>query len=250
VVIKLQHGVVYVICLIGTLIGFGGGEIVIYLLTTLIFVAMILIFRPLYEDEDRNEKQKLGKYIFASTLLVQVLRMVFGTFSMSGLVSALVLAVMTYIFYKIFVNSLSVITEFGEKRAFSVEEVIGASLLVTIAFVPLADLTVFNLSITNILSIMVILFLGWKNGILAGATAGITIGMVLGLTTETNAVLISSFAISGMLAGILNRMGRIGVIVGFAVGNVILTYAAERKYDSSNNNKRNIDCITWTTCYS
>ncbi|MCL2384125.1 MAG: hypothetical protein FWC79_08560 [Oscillospiraceae bacterium] len=103
---------------------------------------------------------------------------------------------MTYIFYKIFVNSLPVITEFGKKQAFSIEEVIGASLLVSISFAALADLRVFSLSITNILSIMVILFLGWKNGMLAGATAGLTIGMILGVITGGTPVLISAFAIS------------------------------------------------------
>jgi len=80
---------------------------------------------------------------------------------------AIVLPIIVCIFYKIFVNSLTVITEFGKKTAFSVEEVIGASLLVSVAFSALAGLSIFNLSITNILSIMVVLFLGWKNGILA-----------------------------------------------------------------------------------
>ena len=30
----------------------------------------------------------------------------------------------------------------------------------------------------------------------------------------------------GMIAGILNKLGKIGVIVGFALGNAILTYVA------------------------
>ena len=34
-------------------------------------------------------------------------------------------------------------------------------------------------SIKNILSILIVLVLGWKNGMLVGATGGITIGVVL-----------------------------------------------------------------------
>lgn len=30
----------------------------------------------------------------------------------------------------------------------------------------------------------------------------------------------------GMIAGILNKLGKIGVIIGFALGNAILTYVA------------------------
>ena len=38
--------------------------------------------------------------------------------------------------------------------------------------------------------------------------------------------MIAAYAISGMMAGILNRFGKIGVVVGFALGNVILAYVA------------------------
>jgi len=38
-----------------------------------------------------------------------------------------------------------------------------------------------------------------------------------------------------MIAGILNRLGKIGVIIGFCVGNAILTYVVNRKHSSGNN---------------
>ena len=37
--------------------------------------------------------------------------------------------------------------------------------------------------------------------------------------------MIAAYAISGLVAGLLNRFGRIGVIVGFTIGNVVLAYA-------------------------
>lgn len=38
--------------------------------------------------------------------------------------------------------------------------------------------------------------------------------------------MIAAYSISGMLAGILNRFGKIGVVVGFALGNVLLAYVS------------------------
>ena len=38
--------------------------------------------------------------------------------------------------------------------------------------------------------------------------------------------MIASYAISGMVAGIFNKFGKIGVILGFIIGNVLLTYVA------------------------
>ena len=78
----------------------------------------------------------------------------------------------------------------------------------------------------NILSILIVLILGWKNGILVGATGGITIGVVLGIISGAEPVMIAVYAVSGMIAGLLNRFGRIGVVVGFAIGNVVIAYAA------------------------
>ena len=76
------------------------------------------------------------------------------------------------------------------------------------------------------LSILIVLVLGWKNGVLVGATSGVTIGVTLGIITGGEPIIIAAYAISGMVAGILNRFGKIGVIAGFCIGNVILAYAS------------------------
>jgi len=222
---RIPLGIVYIATCIGTLIGFGANGFLSYLLTTLLFVVMTLMFRPRVQ-KDRNEKQKLGLYIFLSSFVVQAGKMFFTMFLVYDLLVSFVFAILTYIFYKIFANSITVIKEYGIKRAFTVEEVMGASLLLAIAFYSINGLNVFGLSINNILSIMLVLFLGWKYGMLVGATAGITIGMVLGIIGSSTPVLIASYAISGMIAGILNKLGKIGVIIGFALGNAVLTYVA------------------------
>ena len=99
-------------------------------------------------------------------------------------------------------------------------------MLLAIAVCAVGDLSIFGFSIKNILSILIVLILGWKNGMLVGATGGITIGVVLGIISGTEPMMIAAYAISGLIAGILNKFGRIGVVVGFILGNVILTYVA------------------------
>ena len=74
------------------------------------------------------------------------------------------------------------------------------------------------------LAILLVLILGWKNGILIGTTSGVTVGVVLGIITNSNPILIAVFAVSGLIAGILSKFGKIGVIVGFIAGNLVLTY--------------------------
>lgn len=61
---------------------------------------------------------------------------------------------------------------------------------------------------------------------LVGATSGVTIGAVIGIIAENDPVTVASYAISGLIAGIFYRLGKIGVIIGFIVGNILLTYVA------------------------
>ena len=217
-------GLVFILTLIGTIISFGiksGGA---FALSAIIFFGLVLIIRPNFSEEERNEKQKLGIYVFIASLVVQAGKMFFTGFLVYDLVASIAFGLISYIFYKIFSNSLIVLSEFGDKQVFSIEEVMGTCLCISIAFVSLSGLKLFGLSVTNILSVMLVLFLGWKHGMLIGATSGITIGMTLGIITATSPILVAAYAISGMIAGLLNKLGKIGVIMGFCIGNAILTY--------------------------
>ena len=171
-------GIMYVLSLIGTFIGFGFTNFLIYFLTTLAFFISILIVRPIIQD-NVNEKRKIGGHLFFSVLIVQAIPMFFRDFYIFELLSGIMLAMTAYVFYKIFANSITMIIDFGTKRAFTIEEVIGTSLLLAITVTVFENLDVFGFSIKNVLSILIVLVLGWKNGMLVGATGGITIGVVL-----------------------------------------------------------------------
>ena len=218
-------GIMYILSLIGTFIGFGFNSLLTYFITSLIFFALILIVRPKLQD-NVNEIRKIGVHLFIAVLLVQLVPMLFRDFYVFDLLTSIMLSMTTYIFYKIFTNSITMIIDFGKRRAFSIEEVTGTSLLLAITITAFGSLNIFGFSIKNILSILIVLILGWKNGMLVGATGGITIGVVLGIITGTEPIMIAAYAISGLIAGLLNRFGRLGVIVGFTLGNVVLAYAA------------------------
>lgn len=73
---RIAAGIVYIATCIGSLIGFGASGFLNYLLTTLLFIVLTLLFRPKYQ-EDRNEKQKLGLHVLASAFIVQARKNVF-----------------------------------------------------------------------------------------------------------------------------------------------------------------------------
>ena len=217
---------VVAVSLLGNFIKFGVGGGLGYFLTTLVLIITLFIFKPRYNEEERNEKIKIGKNVFIATLLIQIVKIAMAQFTLYDVLASITLSIIALVFYKIFVNSIVVVQEFYEKRAFSIKEVIGASLMLAIAVGGIGDFSVAGFSIRNILSILIVMVLGWKNGMLIGTTSGVTIGVTLGVITNSEPIMIAAYAISGMIAGILNRFGKIGVVVGFALGNILLAYVA------------------------
>lgn len=218
-------GIVF-ISLIGNGIKFGIGGTLEYFLTTLVLVVSLFIFKPRYNENERNEKIRIGKNIFLATIIIQIAKYAISGFTLYDILSGITVSIIAMVFYKIFVNSIVVLQDFREKKAFSIEELMGASLLLAISVGAFGDFNIIGFNIRNILSIFIVMALGWKNGVLVGTTSGVTIGVTLGVITGSEPIMIAAYAISGMLAGIFNRLGKIGVIIGFALGNILLAYVS------------------------
>lgn len=56
-----------------------------------------------------------------------------------------------------------------------------------------------------------------------GAAAGAIMGIIPGISSATSPALIGAYSFSGLLAGIFKGFGKIGVIMGFLLGNIILS---------------------------
>ena len=211
---------------IGSGISFGISGLLEYILTALVLIVTMFIIKPRFNDNEKNEKIRLSKNVFIATIIIQLAKVGISGFTLYDILSVISLAIIAVVFYKIFVNSIIAIRDFREGKAFSIEEVLGASLILAISVGAFGDLSVFGFSIRNILSILIVLILGWKNGVLVGTTAGVTIGVTLGVITYSDPMMVAAYAISGMIAGILNRFGKLGVIIGFCLGNVVLAYVS------------------------
>lgn len=217
--------IVYIITLLGSFVGLGKDITANYFLTSLVFFATLFIVKT-KKQVDYNEKLKLGKNIIISIFVVNIVPMLFTTLKLSNVIFTVLLSIITYIFYKIFVNAIDVIYEYGEKKVFSIEELMGASLLLAIAITALEPINILGYSLKNVLCILIVLILGWKSGILVGTTGSVTIGIVLGIIGNEPPITIAAFAIAGMLSGIFSKVGKLGVIIGFIAGNIIITYVS------------------------
>lgn len=218
-------GIIFIVCGVGTVINFGTDGLLTFIFSCLVLFITTAIRKPIIR-QNQNEKRRIGIHLFISTFIVNIIPMAFNTFYLYEFLIGLLVSISVVLFYKIFANSITVVRDFWDKLVFSTEEIIGASLLVSIAVTAFEPIRIFGFSVKNILSILIVLVLGWKHGCLVGGTAGITIGVVLGIVGGAEPIMVASYAISGMIAGLFNKFGKIGVIVGFILGNTVLTYVA------------------------
>ena len=218
--------IVFISSIIGTTVKFGFNGLLMYIVASLIVLLFSVIAKPKRVYDDSNEKVRLGARLTFAVFAVQFIYILFTGFYMYDFLTAIMVAITSYIFYKIFVNSISVVKEYGIKMVFTVEEVIGASLLLAIAISSVGNYSILGFGVRNIFCIFMVLYLGYRNGMLVGATAGITIGVVISILGGEEQILIAAYAISGLVAGLLNKFGKIGVIIGFIIGNIAVAYAA------------------------
>lgn len=103
---------------IGTLVGNGIGAFLHFVLSSIIYFALVLIFRPKVAVEERNEYLKTGKRVFIACFVVSFFQNVKGVVLTYDVFMAVVSSALTYVFYKIFVNRTSYYKRLECKKGF------------------------------------------------------------------------------------------------------------------------------------
>lgn len=103
------------------------------------------------------------------------------------------------------------------------EKVIATTIIVVTALTGIANLTVLGLSLQNILLALIIMILAtWGFGI---STSGATIiGVVYSFVSTFEPFVVGVFSFGGLLAGIFKELGKLGIILGFALGVSIMNF--------------------------
>ena len=197
---------VYVVSLASIAISHGGIGFSNYFYTSLIFFLLIFFFKPKVSTEDRNEIFKMGTRLFLASFVYCIIKNIKGKFLVSDIFEGFIFSLITYTFYKIFVNGIVVIRDYSKKEAFTVEEIIAASIIFAMAVSVFKSISIFNYSISNVLIIILIIYIGIKYGISFGGISGLAIGASLTLISNIQLFQIFVFIISGIIAGILGHI--------------------------------------------
>lgn len=76
---------------------------------------------------------------------------------------------------------------------------------------------IFGISVRDVLGVFSVLMMALVNGPGAGASTGVIIG-IMGYASSLSPWLMGVLAISGLISGAFNKLGKAGVIIGFSLG--------------------------------
>lgn len=216
-----------ILVLVSSVIGIGisniGSEALFMLLG--FFVLFSLITALLNIEGISKRYSVFIKFMISSVLVMLVTNFIKGIL-FSAILSSLSNLVILAILYFVFVSGMYILTNLGKGYIYSTEENIAMIVVVALSLTVLKNVNILGFSLLNIILMTLILIYGWKNGAIIGATAGFVVGLCMTGITTVSMSFIVALAFSGFISGILRKLGKVSVIVGFVLGNIYISYYA------------------------
>ena len=182
------------------------------------------IFTSIIEIEGYSKKYVTMIKLIAATVVSNIVTcLIFRNLSFS-LTQAIIHLLLTISFYSVFTYGISMLMNITKKIVFSKEEIISFGIVLALMFVPIYNLSVFGFNIANVVIMTIIMIIAWKNDWLVGTATGVLVGLIYTIATGQTTLILSAFAFSGFIAGILNRYNKYIVVIAFLVGNIILSF--------------------------
>ena len=220
--------IVPLICaIVGTFLKTGVLDAVKYIVIMIVYLIFSLLFRSKVSREERNERIKTGSKLFWAYLIISTIinikqGFMFGEFFLDCVNGGLI-----YVFYKLFVNGMVLISYFGVKEAYSNEEISACSILFAIAFMRFNNIIVLDMNLTTIFFIFIIIAAAWSRGKKVGLSTGLIVGLLSGLVLETKLDTICILAAIGFFAGFLKRINKFAFISIIIIANIIAHFASK-----------------------
>lgn len=184
--------------------------------------SIYLIFNKLKEIEDLSliKSALLNSIIFfLARLIITGLIEDFYIYDIFLIVfEGILVFTMTYIF------AFSLPIEELRSREINNEKLVCSFISLALVLSGLKGISLAGISLTNIISILLIVFLAYKQGVLMGAVSGSVLGLVTFMGNPEMPFIVSILTIGGLLAGLFRDLGKAGSILGFILGNGIISY--------------------------
>lgn len=190
-----------------------------------IIILMVITVYPYF-----LEKKSKGLRLAANFLTIYIMLVIYKyffanlTFGFAAF-DAFVESIAIFPLYYILEYSFICFDKFKTKHIFTNEEIISMSITVALIIGGAWGITIFGVSITNIIGIFIVVLISFINGASVGSASGIVIGTMIGLSNSNMLIYTSIYGVCGLIAGIFKETGKyISAISTIIVYALLLIY--------------------------
>lgn len=125
---------------------------------------------------------------------------------------------MTYIF------SFSIPIEGIGRQSVKNEKLICSFITLALILSGFKGIDLLGVNLKNIIAVVIVIYLSYSQGVLMGVGSGAILGLVSYMPSAEMPFIISLLTVGGLLAGMFKDLGKIGSILGFILGNGIISF--------------------------
>lgn len=199
-----------------TLLGFQGMDY---------YIALLLIYVIITKTKEGKKytliKSSLIFTLFFSTFRI-LLMLTISNYYMYDLFILLfegvLIFTMTYIF------SFSLPIEDMKGKNISNEKLVCSFITLALVLSGFNNIDFLGMAIKNIITPALVIYLSYTQGVLIGTSVGVILGLVSYMSSPEMPFIISILGVGALLSGIFRDLGKFGSILGFILGNGIISF--------------------------
>ena len=188
-------------------------------------LASLLIYMVFMRSREAEESTMLRASMISSLvfLLVRLIStLLFRQFFIYDLFVLGFEGILVFTFGYIF--SFSMPLEEIRNKAINNEKMVCTFITLALVLSGLNSIWFFGLSLKNILCIIVIVYLGYNQGVFLGSVSGCVLGLITYIGSPEMPFIVSILTVGGLLSGLFRDLGKAGSILGFILGNGIISF--------------------------
>lgn len=191
--------------------------------STVVILGLCLLFARQFSYRLKDKWYGMPLFIWALTTVGRVGFYAYWEPGLYNYMVALFEGLMAAAAAYAFIRTLPGLRRQPDPYALRRDELLGLAVLIIGLLTGLSGVSLAVIDLRNVISRFFILLAAFTGGSSLGAAMGTLVGMVPTLSATLAPGVIGFYSFAGLLSGLFRGFGRIGIIIGFCLGNIILS---------------------------
>ena len=188
------------------------------------YVISIVLISILHRTKNAERLSRVKSSVVTATVFIVVKILYTVLFNQIFIYDILLIAFEGLIIFSLsYMFSYSVISKTNVKFSNN-ERIISTFITAAIVLSGFHNINLYGISVKNIICSLLILYFGYSKGALVGSAIGITLGIISYIARPEMPFILAIYGLAGLLAGTFKELGKAGSVLGFLLGNSIISF--------------------------